>query len=374
MNTNFNNTDMLYSNETLEEIIENMKTQEPCRILPQPQSERKRNKIDILEMIQDPCKTTTIIGPMVRYSKSSFRDTCAHFDGDIIYTSMILAREFIRNDLARISEFTTNLDNVRGKGLIVQLGVNNSIDLIRTIELLKDYCDGFGINSGCPIKQQNDEMIGAQLIYNPDGLCEMVSAVKSKYGDEVKLEVKIRIHDNWDQTVELCQRLFIAGVDWITVHGRGKNTRSSQPCNFEAIKYIRAKLPTDLPIVANGDCFKLEDVKAIAERCNVQGVMAVRGVLNNPAMFSGYEFTPWKAIELIVHYSIEYGLHFALLQHHLHCMLSNSNPKPSSKILKKLMGNEIKSTFDIIDYLDAYFILKRYGEDDFATSIDVPYI
>lgn len=360
--------------ETFDCIITKMKTQEPCRILPQPQSYEKRDKVDILKLIRDPKHTTKIVGPMVRYSKSSFRDTCAHFDCDIIYTPMILAREFIRNDLARISEFTTNLNNTRKKGLIVQLGANNSIDLLRSIELLKDYCDGFGINCGCPIKQQNDEMIGAQLIYNPEGLCEMVKAVKEAYGEEVTLEVKIRIHDNLDQTVELCRKVYESGVDWITIHGRGKTTRSSQPCNFEAIKYIKSQLPSDLPVVANGDCFKLEDVKLISEQCKVQGVMAVRGVLNNPAMFSNYLNTPWKAIELIVHYSIEYSLHFALLQHHLHCMLSNSSPKPSSKILKKLMDNEIKSTFDILDYLDTYFVLKRHGEDGFAEAIDVPYI
>ncbi|XBW37111.1 hypothetical protein QEN19_002689 [Hanseniaspora menglaensis] len=366
--------ELIFTQETFDKMLENMRFQESCRILPQPQSDRVREKVDVLKMLKDPNSVTKIVGPMVRYSKSSFRDTCAHFDCDIIYTPMMLAREFIRNDLARISEFTTNLDNIRGKGLIVQLGVNNSIDLIRTIELLKDYCDAFGINSGCPIKQQNDEMIGAQLIYNPDGLCEMVSAVKKKYRDEVKLEVKIRIHDNWNQTVELCQRLHSAGADWISIHGRGKNTRSSQPCNFEAIKYIRNHLPETFPVVANGDCFSLADVKTIAQKCNVQGVMAVRGVLNNPAMFSGYDYTPWKAIELIVHYSVEYGLHFALLQHHLHCMLSNSSPKPNSKTLKKLMDNEIKSTFDIIDYLDTHFKLKRYGEEGFATAEEVPYL
>lgn len=358
----------------MNEIIELIKDNEPCRILPYKQTYQSRTKVDVLKLIQDPTKVTKIVGPMVRYSKSSFRDTCAHFDCDIIYTPMILAREFIRNDMARISEFSTNLEKTKNKGLIVQLGVNNKEDLIRTIELLKDYCDAFGINSGCPIKQQNDEMIGAQLIYNPEGLVDMVRAVKSKYKEEVQLEVKIRIHDNWDQTVELCKGLYDANVDWITIHGRGKNTRSSQPCNFEAIQYIRSKLPMDLPVVANGDCFDLNDVDTIATRCGVQGVMAVRGVLDNPAMFSGYSYTPWKAIELIVHYSIEYGLHFALLQHHLHCMLGNSSPKPSSATLKKLMDTDIKSTFDIIDYLDTYFDLKRYGESGFAERDEVPYI
>lgn len=206
----------------MNEIIEFIKDNEPCRILPYKQTYQSRTKVDVLKLIQDPTKVTKIVGPMVRYSKSSFRDTCAHFDCDIIYTPMILAREFIRNDMARISEFSTNLENTKNKGLIVQLGVNNKEDLIRTIELLKDYCDAFGINSGCPIKQQNDEMIGAQLIYNPEGLIDMVRAVKSKYKEEVQLEVKIRIHDNWDQTVELCKGLYDANVDWITIHGRGK--------------------------------------------------------------------------------------------------------------------------------------------------------
>ena len=36
----------------------------------------------------------------------------------------------------------------------------------------------------------------------------------------------------------------------------------------------------------------MEDVKSISEATGSDGVMAARGMLENPAMFAGYDLTP----------------------------------------------------------------------------------
>ena len=48
----------------------------------------------------------------------------------------------------------------------------------------------------------------------------------------------------------------------------------------------------NIPVVANGDIFSLEDAKMTAEKTGCQGVMAARGLLENPAMYAGYTSTP----------------------------------------------------------------------------------
>lgn len=313
-------------------------------------------------------RPVTIAGPMVRYSKLPFRQVCRHYDADIVYTPMILAREFVRNSHARMADFSTNDSDTP---LIVQVGVNNVTDLLRFVEMVSPYCDGIGINCGCPIKEQVREGIGSALIYNPSLLCEMVSAVKTKYGNTVRLETKIRIHDDWDQTVNLCQELCDAGVDWITIHGRTRTTRSSIPVNLDAISYIRNKLlDRDVPVIANGDCFNMDDFQKILDYTNVDGVMAVRGLLENPALFAGYERCPWGALEYFWHYAMEFGgLPFQLLQHHLHCMLESMSL--DKDMHKELMN--IKTTAALIDWFDDNFILKRQGEPGFAETLDIPY-
>ncbi|VVT46318.1 uncharacterized protein SAPINGB_P001154 [Magnusiomyces paraingens] len=235
----------------------------------------------------DPASTTTsrrrpafICGPMVRYSKLPFREIVRHHNADIVYTPMILAREFVRHPFARDSDFSTNAADAP---VIAQFGANNPKDLVRAVQLIRPYVDGIGLNCGCPIKDQVREGIGAALMTKPDLVAEMVAAVKAEFGPGFCVEVKIRIHKDLKDTVAMACKAEAAGADFITVHGRQKTTRSSQPADFEAIKLVKQSV--SVPVVANGDAFSVEDALYIADVTGCDGVMAVRGILANPAMF-----------------------------------------------------------------------------------------
>ena len=47
------------------------------------------------------------------------------------------------------------------------------------------------------------------------------------------------------------------------------------------------------------------------------GVMAARGLLENPALYAGYEKTPWGCVERYVDYALSYGSNSHIFQHHL---------------------------------------------------------
>lgn len=301
-----------------------------------------------------------IAGPMVRYSKLPFRELVRNFNTDIVYTPMILAREFVRNDIARLSDFTTNAGD---RSVIVQVGCNNVKDLLKFVDMIHPYVDGIGLNCGCPIKEQVREGIGAALMSEPELVSQMVKAVKDKYKNSVVIETKIRIHPDINETIKFVKLVEENGVDFITVHGRTKNTRSSQPANFDAIKRIKESVA--VPVVANGDCFSLKDAYEIAEYTGVDGVMAVRGILANPGIFSGYENTPWSAVEIFWDLATSYGLPFRITQHHLSEMLDKVIPR---KYLKEM--NETTCLVDLIDWFDKVFILRRRNEEDFATAIE----
>ncbi|OBA21047.1 dihydrouridine synthase [Metschnikowia bicuspidata var. bicuspidata NRRL YB-4993] len=302
-----------------------------------------------------------IAGPMVRYLKLPFRELVRHYNTDIVYTPMILAREFVRNETARISDFTTN---ERDRSVIVQVGCNNVEDLLKFVEMIHPYVDGIGLNCGCPIREQVREGIGAALMSEPELVASMVKAVKDKYGDRVCLETKIRIHSNLDETVRFVKMVEAAGVDFITVHGRTKTTRLSVPANFDAIKLVKESV--GVPVVANGDCFLFDDATKIADFTGVDGVMAVRGILSNPALFAGFDKTPWAAVERFWHLATSYGLPFRITQHHLSEMMDKLIPR---KYLKEM--NELTNLVDLIDWFDFHFMLKREGQPGFATLVDV---
>lgn len=319
------------------------------------------NPLKMLQKIKTEQKRPAFnAGPMVRYSKLPFRELCRDFDTDIVYTPMILAREFVRNDVARLSDFTTN---AKDRCVIVQVGVNNVEDLLKVVEMIHPYVDGIGINCGCPIKEQVREGIGAALMGQADLVASMVKAVKDKYGASVCLETKIRIHPDIQETIDFVKKVELSGVDFITVHGRTKNTRSSIPVDLEAIKLV--KQTVSVPVVANGDCFSLEQAYEIAEFTGVDGVMSARGILANPALFAGYKNTPWKAIELFWDYATAYGLPYRIIQHHLAQMLDGVIHR---KYIKEL--NEVSNLINLLDWFDEHFILKRKGDDGFASETE----
>lgn len=316
----------------------------------------------IIKRCQEEGRPVFIAGPMVRYSKLPFRKLVRDYNCDIVYSPMILAREFVRNENARLSDFSTNNSD---RPLIVQLGVNNITDLLRCVEMIQPYVDGIGINCGCPIKEQVREGIGAALMSNKELVSEMVHEVKKRWGDKICIETKIRVHDDINETIAFVKMVENAGVDFITVHGRTKNTRSSQPANYEKIRIIKESVK--VPVIANGDCMSLKDAYRISEITNCDGVMAVRGILNNPALFAGYEKCPWGAVERFWDYSTTYGLPYRLIQHHLSCMMEGLIER---RRLTEL--NECDSLIMLLEWFDENFELKRPGDIGFGTGVSVP--
>ncbi|ODV84315.1 hypothetical protein CANARDRAFT_29196 [[Candida] arabinofermentans NRRL YB-2248] len=323
----------------------------------------KYNPLNIIKRCQIENRPVLIAGPMVRYSKLPFRELVRDYNADIVYSPMILAREFVRNRNARMSDFSTN---EKDKCLILQIGSNNVVDLMRMVEMVRPYVDGIGLNCGCPIKEQVREGIGAALMSNKELVSDMVRAVKEKYGDSITIETKIRVHNDINETIEFVQCVEKAGVDFITVHGRTKTTRSSQPCDYDKIKIIKQSV--NVPVIANGDCKSLDDAYKIQKLTGCDGVMAVRGILNNPAMFAGFKVTPWGCVEKFWNLSTSYGLPFRLIQHHLSCMLDG--------LINKKLHIELNSTtnlIELIEWFDFNFIVKRPGELGFGESVAVQY-
>jgi len=94
--------------------------------------------------------------------------------------------------------------------------------------------------------------------------------------------------------------------------------------------------------------------------------MAARGMLENPALYAGYDRTPWGCVERYVNYSLSYGLNSHIFQHHLAEMTGHIFTKKEHREL-----NELKSIVEIVDWLDERFILRREGEEGYGKGLSV---
>ncbi|CAK3914563.1 related to DUS4 Member of dihydrouridine synthase family [Lecanosticta acicola] len=297
---------------------------------------------------------------MVRYSKLPFRLAAREYGTDITYTPMMLAHEFIRSHIARHSDFTTHdLERAatadgRQHALIAQFASSDPTEFARAAEVVAPWVDGVDLNCGCPQSWAFKEGIGCSLMENPELVASLVKAAKARLAPEKSVSCKIRIHKDLNQTIRWVQVLQEAGVDYITVHGRTRHQRSSTPPDYEAIRRLRPHIR--VPMIANGDAYTLADVNRIAAATQADGVMAARGILENPAMFEGSDTTTGQCISNFMTWAVRCPIPFPLILHHISEM-SGRMPGMTKKDRKILM--DCKDVLDLLDFVEDRWSLER---------------
>ncbi|OLY79664.1 tRNA-dihydrouridine(20a/20b) synthase [NAD(P)+]-like [Smittium mucronatum] len=202
---------------------------------------------------------------------------------------MMLADVFRASEFGR-EDFTTN---ERDTPLVLQFAANNYKDFSEAAEIVAPYVDGLDLNCGCPQKWAIKEGYGSYLLDKPEKVADMVRAVKNRVN--IPCSIKIRKLNNPSDTIELVRRAEAANVDWITIHGRTKKQSSSEPVDMDIIKLV--KQVATVPVIANGGVFTFEQASLLSQYTGVDAVMSARGLLQNPALFSGYDVTPLQCIK-----------------------------------------------------------------------------
>ncbi|XP_066962681.1 tRNA-dihydrouridine(20a/20b) synthase [NAD(P)+]-like isoform X5 [Macrobrachium rosenbergii] len=289
----------------------------------------------------------TVCAPMVRYSKLAFRSLVRKYGCDLCFTPMIISNSFIQSVRARHSDFTTCKED---RPLIVQFAANNSEELADASRLVAPYCDGVDLNCGCPQRWAMAEGYGACLIHKPELVADMIRQTRNLVTDpDFTVSIKIRIHEDYRKTVEFARQMEAAGVSFITVHGRTQEQRTEPVC-LEAIREIKSAV--NIPVVANGDVRTMEDALRIQEGTGVNGVMSARGILENPAMYAGYDSTPIECVKDWVSIALSTGTHFSCFHHHLIYMLNKSLTRADKKYF-----NVLGSIPGVLNYLNEKYMI-----------------
>ncbi|KAG0029024.1 tRNA-dihydrouridine(20a/20b) synthase [NAD(P)+]-like protein [Podila clonocystis] len=303
-------------------------------------------RTDIMQLFSLKTRPLNVCAPMVRYSKLPFRELVRRYNCDIVYTPMILANVFSASQYSRECEFSTNLLD---DPVVIQFAASNGVDLANAAELAAPYVSGIDINCGCPQKWAIQEKIGSHLMSDPDTVRDMIRQTKARV--DVPCSIKIRIHRDLRETEEFVKRALSVGVDFITVHGRTRRQKSTEPVNLEGMKLV--KEVSTVPVLANGDVFSVKDADDIVAATGVDGTMSARGILENPALFAGYDVTPWECIEDYVDIALSYGTNAFIFHHHLMSMFEHTMSNAERRTF-----NSLTSVPSILDHLEEHYGLN----------------
>jgi tRNA-dihydrouridine synthase C len=140
---------------------------------------------------------------------------------------------------------------------------------------------GIDLNFGCPARTVNRSDGGSVLLKQPQRVHDIVAAVRQAVPRHIPVTVKIRLgYDDRRKLRENSQAIAGAGASELTIHARTKADGYRVPAYWEDIARVREWI--DLPLVANGEIWSVEDALRCREVSGVQDLMLGRGVLSRP--------------------------------------------------------------------------------------------
>lgn len=112
-------------------------------------------------------------------------------------------------------------------------------------------------------------------------------------------------------------------------------------------------------------CFYLDEAHVLMGI--LSGVMAARGLMTNPALYSGAAKCPWGAIERFLNYNMKSPLPYRFALHHISEMMTDMVPRRE----RTLMVDNCKTIVELIDWLDERYVLRRDGEEGFGERVEL---
>lgn len=218
-----------------------------------------------------------ILAPMSGVTDLPFRRLAQRYGAGMVVTEMIASRDLVNQkpDVMR---------RARGETLspfVVQLAGREACWMGEGARIATDLgADIIDINMGCPAKQVTRGLSGSALMRDEDRALELVSAVVGATSVPVTLKMRM----GWDHdslnAPSLAARAELAGVQMITVHGRTRCQFFKGSADWKFISKVSDAV--SIPVIANGDARKIDDIPAMLEASRADGVMIGRGAYGRP--------------------------------------------------------------------------------------------
>ena len=225
-----------------------------------------------------------ILAPMASVSESPYRLLALEMGAGFAPTELVSANG-LKYANARTEAYLRH-DATLEKPFAVQIFGGDPVAMAEAAETaVARGADIIDVNMGCPVKKVTRSGSGSALMCDPERTQLIIEGIRERVGDDVPVMAKIRA--GWDDdsvnAPEFGKRLEDAGVAAIAIHGRTRQQGYAGKADWSVIG--RLVDAVDVPVIANGDIFCVEDAERAIEVSGAAGVMIGRAALGNPWIF-----------------------------------------------------------------------------------------
>jgi len=242
------------------------------------------------------------LAPMVRVCTLPIRRLARAYGADIVYSQELVARKLatcfkrVNTEMGTV-DFLTKKNNgaeelvyrrsPNDTNSVLQIGAADGEWALKAANAIFPYFDAIDVNMGCPKGFSVKNGMGVTLLQDRERVKEVLTTLVRNVPRPVTC--KIRLLENMSDTIDLIKTIEQTGVQAIGVHARYIPQRSTSKAHLHLLPQLQAAV--SVPLIANGDIFKYEDIAKVKEISGCSSVMVARGALRNLSVFSPKDVT-----------------------------------------------------------------------------------
>lgn len=224
-----------------------------------------------------------MLAPLAGVTDAAFRIICEENGADKTFTEMVSVNALLYDNKATHDiMYRSDLE----KNCNIQIFGNDPAIIEKVVKEKINPRDDFkeiSFNMGCPAPKIFKNGQGSALMGDIRKAQEIAKTLVDSTDKIVNIKFRLGIDENSINYIDFGKALEDAGVDYVILHARTRSQQYSGKANWDDIRKLKEAL--SIPVVANGDCFSVDDYIKIIETTNADGVMIARGAMGNPFIF-----------------------------------------------------------------------------------------
>jgi len=228
-------------------------------------------------------ETPLLLAPMEDVTDPPFRYVCKMMGADLMYTEFISSEGLIRDAAKSVKKL--DFEEVE-RPVGIQIFGHNIESMVAAARYAEEaQPDLIDINFGCSVKKVVSKGAGAGILNDIPKMVKMTEEIVKAVNLPVTVKTRLGYDDNHRDIVEIAERLQDVGIKALSIHGRLRTTKYSQPADWTLIGEVVNNQRMHIPVFGNGDINDAVSAKNLLDKYGVDGLMIGRATYGNPWIF-----------------------------------------------------------------------------------------